>query len=252
MITRILDFEQRWADGVCLRVVVPARLTFWSRIQALLWATALIVCALNADVARARGYLGAAIGVSVASLAAVLGAPRSLADVVTLLRAALVVAVVCAPWWLDGRPWWTWSLLALALAADLLDGAIARRFGGSPQGASLDMECDQFAVLAMSWLIVARGGGEHALLLPAMRYVFVIVAWCKSVPADDPKPVDGDNRRGRIVCAVVVVALLLSLMPSTSRHIANAFTAAAVALLAWSFASDWRHLFARRLDEGQA
>ena len=229
-----------------MRVVVPARLTFWSRIQALLWATALVWCATADSAASARGYVGVAIAVSLSTLAAVLTAPRSWADVVTLLRAAMVAAVVCAPWWLGGGPWWAWSLLALALAGDLLDGAIARRFGGSPHGASLDMECDQLAVLAMSWLIVARGGGEHALLLPAMRYAFVIVAWFKSIPADDPKPVDGDNRRGRLVCAIVVIAMLVSLAPWTPLALTDALTAASAGLLGWSFASDWQYLFARR------
>ncbi|MEC7725577.1 MAG: CDP-alcohol phosphatidyltransferase family protein, partial [Planctomycetota bacterium] len=108
------------------------------------------------------------------SLAWVLRAPRTVADVITLLRAAIVVAVLCAARWLSASEWWLWSLLGLALAGDLLDGAVARRLGASPNGASLDMECDQLSVLAMSWLVVARGGGAHVLLLPSMRYAFVL------------------------------------------------------------------------------
>ena len=130
--------------------MVPAIHIFWTRVQALAWVPALAWCALAGDSASTRGYVVAGIAATLVSLAGVLGAPRSLADVVTLLRAALAVAVVGAPWWLGEHAWWAWSLLALALLGDLLDGAIARRLGGSSQGALLDMECDQLTVLAMS------------------------------------------------------------------------------------------------------
>lgn len=229
--------------------MVPAIHIFWTRVQALAWVPALAWCALAGDSASTRGYVVAGIAATLVSLAGVLGAPRSLADVVTLLRAALAVAVVGAPWWLGEHAWWAWSLLALALLGDLLDGAIARRLGGSSQGALLDMECDQLTVLAMSWMVVARGGLAYVLLLPAMRYLFVLAAWSVSMPASDPKPIDGGNRRGRAVCAAVVVALLLALTPSTPIGLTNALTGVAVGLLSWSFASDWVYLFARRRPE---
>ncbi|MCK5945391.1 MAG: hypothetical protein KAI24_25600, partial [Planctomycetes bacterium] len=79
-------------------------------------------------------------------------------------------------------------------------------------------------------------------------YAFVLAAWWASVPANDPKPVDGDNRRGRLVCAAVVVALLLALLPGLSPRIGDALTGVAALLLVWSFAGDWLFLLARRRE----
>ena len=232
-----------------LHIVISASLTSWSRVQAVAWVAVLIWSAAAVDPESTRGCVAAGASVSLMSLAWVLRAPRTVADVITLLRAAIVVAVLCAARWLSASEWWLWSLLGLALAGDLLDGAVARRLGASPNGASLDMECDQLSVLVMSWLVVARGGCVHVLLLPAMRYAFVLAAWVASVPANNPKPIKGDNARGRVVCAMVVVALLSALAPATSLAFADVLTGAAVLLLCWSFASDWSYLFARRRAE---
>jgi len=188
----------------------------------------------------------AGAGLSLVSLALVLAAPRSLADVVTVFRAAAVIALVLATAWIGDLSWWTWALLVGAAACDLLDGALARRFGASARGAMLDMESDQLTVLSLSWLVVAGGGGVHVLLLPALRYAFVIGAWLVGIPAVDPKPVNGDNRRGRLICAVVFVALLLALMPGMPRVATDVFSGAAALLLSWSFAQDWAYLFAMR------
>jgi len=232
-----------------LHIVISASLTSWSRVQAVAWVAVLIWSAASVGPESTRGCVAVGASVSLMSLAWVLRAPRTVADVVTLLRAGIVVAVLCAPWWLSASEWWLWCLLGLALAGDLLDGAIARRLGASPNGASLDMECDQLSVLVMSWLVVARGGCVHVLLLPAMRYAFVLAAWTASVPANNPKPIKGDNARGRVVCAMVVVALLSALAPATPLAFADVLTGAAVLLLCWSFASDWSYLFARRRAE---
>ena len=62
----------------------------------------------------------------------------------------------------------------------------------------------------------------------------------------EPKPIDGDNRRGRRVCAAVVCALLLALWPPLPRAATDAATLLAVLLLAWSFAGDTKYLLARR------
>lgn len=229
--------------------VVSSKLAVWSRIQALAWTPALVWCAFAAPVDGVRGCLAAGLGGSVLWLAWVLRSPRTLADAVTLLRALLVVAAVAAPWWLGDLPWWTWGLLLAAAALDLVDGFVARRFGSTANGAVLDMETDQLAVLALAWLVVARGGAPHVLLLPLMRYAFVLAAWVASLPANDPKPVDGDNARGRIVCAAVVVGLLLALLPTMPRNVADVLSGVAVLLLIWSFAGDWAFLFARKRRE---
>jgi hypothetical protein len=65
--------------------------------------------------------------------------------------------------------------------------------------------------------------------------------------------VHGDNRRGRRVCAAVMTALLLAIWPPLPPLAGDTLTAAAVVLLAWSFAGDARFLWAhRRAAKGRA
>ena len=224
-------------------------LTIWSRVQACAWIAALGWFAFADGAASASAYVVAGLGVSLLTLAMVLSVPRTIADWVTLARAVALVAGFAGPWWLGQLVWSVWLLLALAVAMDLVDGWIARRFGASERGAVFDMECDQLCVLALSLLVVAGGGSPHALALPAMRYAFVIAAWAAGIEANDPKPVEGDNRRGRLICAAVVIALLAATTPVTPALAADVLTGVATALLAWSFAGDWAFLFARRRAE---
>ena len=224
-------------------------LTMWSRAQACAWIAALGWFAFVDGGASASGYVAVGLGVSLVTLAVVLSVPRTAADFVTAARAVALVAGFAAPLWCGELTWWAWLVLALAVAMDLVDGWFARRFGATARGAVFDMECDQLCVLALSLLVVAGGGSLHVLALPAMRYAFVLAAWAAGIEANDPKPVEGDNRRGRLVCAAVVIALLAATTPVTPRLAADVLTGVAAALLAWSFAGDWAFLFARRRAE---
>ncbi|HEU4419671.1 MAG TPA: hypothetical protein VFT55_12090, partial [Planctomycetota bacterium] len=71
-------------------------------------------------------------------------------------------------------------------------------------------------------------------------------AWWLGIPAHEPKPVNGDNRRGRAVCAAVMIALLIALCPATGPVLRDVVTGIAVLLLAWSFLADARFLLAHR------
>ena len=139
-----------------------------------------------------------------------------------------------------------WTAAVAVVLLDLVDGALARQFGGSPGGAVLDMEADQLTTLGLAALVVSIGGKAHVLLLPAMRPAFVLAAWWLRIPAHDPKPVNGDNRRGRRVCAAVMTALLIALCPATGPVLRDVVTGIAVLLLAWSFLGDARFLLAHR------
>ena len=181
--------------------------------------------------------------ISVVSLAVVLRIARSLPNAITLTRALALVPLVAATF---ASPWAFWMLAVLVSLLDLVDGAAARRSGPTPAGAVLDMETDQLTVATFALLVVATGGAPHVLLLPLMRPTFVLAAWRFDLPATDPKPIDGDNRRGRLVCAAVMVALLLALMPGIPPWLRDLVTGCAVALLMWSFSSDWQFLLQRR------
>jgi len=221
-------------------------LSTWLRLQSLLWLPCCAWLAFGQERANPAtpSWLAVGIGLSFATLLPILRAPRTAADLVTIARllgVALWLGTVSST-----SAWLGWTAAVVLVLADLLDGAVARRFGGSEAGASLDMEADQFVVFGLAAAIVVAGGGPHALLLPAMRWTFVLAAWWLRVPAHEPKPVAGDNRRGRRICAAVLVALLLALLPGLPPVLADAATAIAVLLLAWSFSGDARHLLAHR------
>lgn len=223
-----------------------AALQVWLLVQALAWTPWLLATAWFGAAERPAWWAElqvAAMVVSYAALVLLLRAGRRAADVVTIGRfAVLLLAVVLADRG-SGAAWW---LAVAAVLGDLVDGAVARRLGGSPQGAVLDMEADQLTVLALASMVVAGGGGSHVLVLPGLRYLFVLWMRAASVPAHDPKPKDGDNRRGRRVCAAVLVALLFALSPSVPRAAGDVATGIAVALLLWSFGDDAKFLLGRR------
>ena len=213
-------------------------LQVWLRAQSLLWLACLI--AIASRVAVSAVVLAVSMGVSQLALVAILRAWRTLADAVTLTRfAGLLAVVLCCD---TPHRFGLWCGAVAVVLLDLVDGAVARWRGGSPEGAVLDMETDQFTVLALSVLVVSDGGGVHVLALPALRYVFVLAMWLLGLPAHDPKPVRGDNRRGRRCCAIVMTLLLAALWPGLAGGLRDAATGVAVLVLAWSFASDARFL----------
>jgi len=223
-----------------------AALQIWLRVQAVWWSVWLALTAWAGAGERPLAWAVVqvlAMALSYAVLVGILRAGRRAADVVTIGRCLALLGLI----WLAaiGWPWSFWLAVAVVLL-DLVDGAVARRFGGSPQGAVLDMETDQLTVLGLAGLVVAGGGGVHVLVLPALRYAFVLAMWWAGAPAHDPKPVDGDNRRGRLICACVMVALLVALWPPLPRAFADASTAVAVLLLLWSFSGDAKFLLAHR------
>lgn len=215
--------------------IVP--LQSWLRLQAVLWLPVLTAIALDPGASpRWRAPIVLAVLVAYAALLAILSAGRRIADVITCVRLLGVANVLY-----HGAlafPVWAWLAALGVVLLDLADGAIARRFGPTPQGAVLDMETDQFTVMALAMLVVWHGGAPHVLILPGLRYVFVLAMWWVGAPAHDPKPVDGDNRRGRLICAAVVVALLVALWPDVVGLPRDLVTAVAVALLAYSFTGD--------------
>ncbi|MBL8751959.1 MAG: CDP-alcohol phosphatidyltransferase family protein [Planctomycetes bacterium] len=232
---------------------MPRRwLESWVRLQAAIWLPVLVLAALRPGQlpSEARWAIAGGMAASYGVLVVRMKAGRTVADLVTLARAVAILAVVAVA--AVPATWPAFFVAVAAVAADLVDGAVARRWGGGPFGAELDMETDQFTVFGLAVLVVAGGGGVHALVLPAMKYAFVLAAWWLAIPASDPKPVAGDNRRGRIVCASVVVALLAALCPECPAAMGNLAVAVAVGLLAWSFAGDARWLWRHRRAQGPA
>lgn len=184
---------------------------------------------------------------SYVALVWVLGAGRSVADVVTLTRAALLLGCSGFAWVQGEIGWLVWTGLGIALLGDLVDGWCARRYGPTAAGAMLDMETDQLATLCLAFLLHGVVGvGAWVCLLPGFRYLYVLLLRGAGVSARDPKPCDGDNRRAKTICAAMMILLFLGLTPSISLSVSSLCAAISVAMLAYSYGSDVRFIFQRR------
>jgi len=164
------------------------------------------------------------------------------ANRVTLARAVLavpVLALALQPGALgDSLAWWTIVLSTGVLAADGLDGYVARRTGsGSRFGARFDMELDAALLMALS-LLVWRDGrvGSWVLLVGLMRYAFVAAGWIRPELAADLPP----SQRRKVVCVIQGVVLLVALAPVIPDAVAVAVAAMGLAVLTYSFAVDVR------------
>lgn len=223
----------------------------WLLVQACTWCPVLLglgwwLSIAGRSMAQYWVWAGLVL-VSHLTLLRVLGAGSKLADKVTLARGALFLACAGLAWGADGITPLLWSGICLAVAADLLDGWCARRFGGSEAGAMLDMETDQATTLGLALLLLAGAGvGAWVLLLPAFRYGYVLLMRSFGITPDDPKPCDGDNRRARLICALMMILLLAGLCPWVPHPWPAVAAAISIGLLTWSYSGDVRFLLRRR------
>jgi phosphatidylglycerophosphate synthase len=174
------------------------------------------------------------------------------ANVVTALR-ALVVA------WLitripgppdSGAAWIAVVAASVAAALDGVDGWLARRTGTmSAFGARFDMETDAALILVLSVLAWRwEKAGPWVLLSGLMRYLFVaavaLLPWMRRSLTP--------TWRGKTVAVCQMVGLIVTIGPVIPVPLSAVVAAAALALLAWSFAVDvvrlWR---ARHQPVGQ-
>lgn len=169
-----------------------------------------------------------------------------LANAVTLARAALVCALLglvgAAPG--DRLQWLALAIGFLALALDGLDGWIARRRGTvSRFGAAFDREIDGLSMLVVAVVVAALGRAGHFVLIAgALRYLFLgaqrLAPW---LGAELPP-----SRRRKAAFGGSLSLLLVCLAPVLEPAVANAVAAAAVGLVAASFAVDVAWLFRTR------
>jgi phosphatidylglycerophosphate synthase len=166
------------------------------------------------------------------------------ANRITLVRAA--VACLMASRALDFAPLGAadrWMLAAAAGAALLLDGTdgwAARRQGlASAFGARFDMEIDAFAIAVLA-VVVAEAAAAPCwvLAIGAMRYLYLALGCAVPLLRCAPPPAAFADRRRKAIAVVQSVALLAALAPATPMAWAAGVCAAALGLLAYSFAAD--------------
>lgn len=231
-------------------------------------AAALALIGRHADAAPA--VLAASAGLGLAVLAAVVRSvlrrrdePYGPADRVTVARSVLVAACAALlPVGLApllgadaGRPadTWSWSVLALALPAwvlDGVDGRVARHTGTATRaGARFDQEVDAVLLLVLSVAVAARiglPGAGWVLLIGAMRYLFLLGLRLRPRWR---RPLLYSSFR-RATAGVQGGVLLGALVPPVPLPLATAATVLALALLLVSFGRDvvWLERTGRRLS----
>jgi phosphatidylglycerophosphate synthase len=136
------------------------------------------------------------------------------------------------------------SLGAAAAVLDAVDGWLARRTKVvSAFGARFDMEIDALLILVLAILVWRHGkAGAWVLASGLLRYAFVAAGWALPwMRARLPPSV-----RGKAICAVQIVALLVALSPLVGLPASAAVAAVSLGVLSYSFLIDTIWLWNRR------
>lgn len=192
----------------------------------------------------AAGFLLAAAGIGILMRRHYPHPRMGACNMVTLLRAALVCALL-APL-ADGRGagWAVAAVAGLALVLDGADGWLARRTGlASRFGARFDMEVDAAMALVLALhVLIGTALGPQILLLGLARYGFVAAGLALPWLWADLPP-----RFGRkAVCVAQLAALILLQTPLPTEAQAVWLTRLTVLALLWSFGRDILWLHGRR------
>jgi phosphatidylglycerophosphate synthase len=139
-----------------------------------------------------------------------------------------------------------WTIVFVASVAALLDGVDgwqARRSGTSSAfGARFDMEADAALVLVLSALVLRYGkAGAWVLLSGLLRYGFVAAGWIWPWMKGPLSP----SYRGKIICVVQIVGLIVAVAPVVPSPMSAFVAAAALLALCYSFLVDTLRLWRR-------
>src|SRR3989441_3472242 len=159
------------------------------------------------------------------------------AVIVALLASLAVVPPQTAIAWI--------AVIASTIAAvlDGVDGWLARRTGMmSAFGARFDMEVDALLILVLAILAWRWDkAGLWILMSGLLRYLFVAVGWALPWMQRPLAP----TRRGRVICVVQIVALIVAAAPIIPPRVSGVVAAGGLLTLAYSFLVDtvrlWRH-----------
>jgi phosphatidylglycerophosphate synthase len=166
-----------------------------------------------------------------------------IANCVTAVRAVLVVLAATAIA-LSPAPSVSWFVVGTAAASTVLDGIdgwAARRLGESSTfGARFDMEVDALLIMVLS-LLAWRWGKAGAWVIASglLRYLFVVAGWIWPWMERALLP----SRRRQTVCVIQIIALIAVVSPVVTPPLSTAIAAAALAVLALSFAVDTLWLY---------
>ncbi len=158
------------------------------------------------------------------------------ANVVTLVRLALVALLVIPLIGVTAAPVTIIAIAIIALSLDGVDGWLARRQQlSSDFGARFDMEVDSAFALVLALLAVVVGGATVVVLLLGLpRYLFglagLALPWLNA--ALPPR------FSRKVICVVQLIALIVVQSPWFAGPLSTVVAVSAVAALAWSFGRD--------------
>lgn len=165
------------------------------------------------------------------------------ANVITLLRLAIVGVLLSILLAGGGRPEIVIPLGTVALGLDGVDGYLARRQRlASPFGASFDTEVDSAFALVLAACAASGPAGPVALLLGLPRYLFWLAG--RAMPWLNGHLEPRFSRK--VVCVGQLIVLIVLQFPALPVWLAVTFVVAAIGALAWSFGVDIRFLRGRR------
>jgi len=165
---------------------------------------------------------------------------------VTAIRAVIVALLACLVL-IPPHATLAWTAVVASTIAAILDGVdgwLARRMRmTTPFGARFDMEVDALlilvlAILAWRW----TKAGAWVLLSGLLRYLFVAAGWVLPWMRGPLAP----TRRGRVICVVQIVALILAIVPTVAAPLSTSVAAAGLLVLAYSFLVDTIRLWRQR------
>ena len=211
-----------------------------------------LVVGLGALLFGAAGVLAVAAGTAFFAAGAFLAGwrlhrddphPRlGAANVITLLRLALVSILVIPLAGATAAPVAIIAIATIALILDGVDGWLARRQHLSSRfGAAFDMEVDSVFALVLALLAAVVGGvGWWVILLGLPRYLFglaqLALPWLTA-----PLP---PRYSGKVICVIQLMVLIVVQSPWVPAVVAAALTVGVLGALAWSFGRDivalWR------------
>jgi len=157
---------------------------------------------------------------------------------VTAIR-ALIVALLAGLMFISARRDLAWAAVIAATMAAVLDGVdgwLARRLRMvTAFGARFDMEVDALLILVLAILAWRWDkAGPWVLLSGLLRYIFVAAGWVWPWLRGPLAP----TRRGRVICVVQIVALIVAVAPIIPRGLSAFAAAVGLLTLAYSFLVD--------------
>lgn len=152
------------------------------------------------------------------------------ADFITVVRLPLALAFIVAD-----APWWRFGFLALAAATDLLDGILARRFGGSRFGAVLDPIADKLFMACAFGVVLFSGRLQfYEIVAVLLRDIWASAAFFVTVFTGRPTAIPA--RLGGKAVTVAQMLTLLAFIANASILRPLAWATGAIAIYAiWDY-----------------